>query len=222
MLIGEIISRVRNDNKLVGADVRLSDRAIFNKIKTKRDYFIKMEDDKKKLLNHIQIFTPLHEVELMDVPSVEALGFDIGRMVKRSKNKIPKIVMAGYGPIIRRVSSLDGSELIHQTTENSYSRKVKLDTHKYDNTLYFFMKNGYMYLPNVVWPSISMEAYFEDELEIEGLNNCETDICYAMQDREFLVPAYLNEVIAEKTAEEIARYYLRVPDKVEVDKNPNQ
>jgi hypothetical protein len=220
MLIGEIISRIRTTNKLVGADTRISDRYIYNQLLTKRDHFIKLEDDKKKLLNSTQIFKPLHQVDLIDVNKVEVSDLDLGEVIKRTKLKLPKIVMAGFGPVIRRVSSLDGSQLLTETKETTYSRKVNLDTAKYDRTLYYYLKDGYMYLPNIPWESISIDAYFEDPFEIDALNNCE-DNCSPMQDREFLIPSYLKEVIIQSTAEEIGRYYVRLREDININKNPN-
>jgi hypothetical protein len=221
MLIGEIISRVRTTNKLVGADIRITDRYVYNQLTTKRNYFIKLEDDKRRLLKHTQLFKPLNEVELIDVNTAEVCGIDIGKIIKRTRYKLPKIVKAGYGPVIKRVSSLDASELLVQTDENSFSRKVTLDTYKYDKTLYYFLKDGYMYFPNLPWNVVSIEAYFEDPFEVDSLNDCE-DSCEPMQNREFLVPSFLEEVIIKEASEELARYYSRLREDLNINKNPNE
>ena len=115
--IGEAISRVRNTLKAVKEDPFLTDRVIYSSLTKYGQTLLKREDNQFKLMKISSIFQVLPYIELIDVDKVEAgcLGVYSGCYFKRSKEKVPSILNGMFGPIIRTVSSIDGTIELYRT-----------------------------------------------------------------------------------------------------------
>ena len=109
------------------------------------------------------IFQVLPYVELIDVDKVEAgcIGVYSGCYFKRSKEKLPTILNGVFGPIIRTVSSIDGTIELFRTDPGTWVSMTKTTTWKYNRSIYFWYLNGYVYFPNVDWDAVRIEAIFE-------------------------------------------------------------
>jgi hypothetical protein len=77
----------------------------------------------------------------------------------------------------------------------------KSTSFKYNQTKYYWYKNGYLYFPNIDWDAVSVEGMFEDS--IEGFCNIEDESCKKAQDRTFTAPDYLFTEIEQLTQQEL-------------------
>jgi len=186
--IGEAISRVRNTLKAVKEDPFLTDRQIYFLLTKYAKTLIKREDNQFKLMKISSIFKVLPYVELIDVDKVEAgcVGVYSYCYFKRSKDKLPSILDGMFGPIIRTVSSIDGGIEMFRTDPGTWVSITKSTTYKYNKRPYFWYLNGYIYVPNVDWDAIRIEAIFEN-----NVSDCDADECMIMQDQPLNIPEYL-------------------------------
>ncbi|BCV01373.1 MAG: hypothetical protein CM15mV42_0490 [uncultured marine virus] len=70
--------------------------------------------------------------------------------------------MEGYwGPLIRTVSSLDGSIELQPTNPATYTSMSKTTSFRYNTQKYYWYLNGYLYMPNIDWDAIKLEGVFE-------------------------------------------------------------
>lgn len=186
--IGESISRVRNALKAVKEDAFLTDRQIYFVISKYGKTLIKREDNQFRLMKISSIFKVLPYIELIDVDKVEAgcLGIYSGCYFKRSKEKLPSILDGMFGPLIRTVSSIDGTIEMFRTEPGTWASITKSTTFKYNKRQYFWYLNGYLYCPNVEWDAIRVEAIFETDVP-----TCDSDECVLVQDQPFNIPEYL-------------------------------
>lgn len=186
--IGESISRVRNALKAVKEDAFLTDRQIYFVISKYGKTLIKREDNQFRLMKISSIFKVLPYIELVDVDKVEAgcLGIYSGCYFKRSKEKLPNILDGMFGPLIRTVSSIDGTIEMFRTEPGTWASITKSTTFKYNKRQYFWYLNGYLYCPNVDWDAIRVEAIFETDVP-----TCDSDECTLVQDQPFNIPEYL-------------------------------
>lgn len=186
--IGEAISRIRNALKAVKEDAFLTDRTIYFSLSKYAKTLIKREDNQFRLMKMSQIFQVLPYIELIDVDKVEAgcIGVYSECYFKRSKDKLPSILDGMFGPIIRTVSSIDGSIEMFRTDPGTWVSITKSSTFKYNKRPYFWYLNGYLYAPNIEWDAVRMEAIFENKVE-----TCDTDSCLIKQDEVLAIPDYL-------------------------------
>jgi len=197
--IGEAISRVRNILKAVKEDSFLTDRQIYFAITKYAKTLIKREDNQMRLMKMGQLFKVLPYVELIDVDKVEAgcVGVYSGCYFKRSKDKLPNILDGMFGPIIRTVSSIDSSIEVFRTEPGTWTSISKSSTFKYNKRPYFWLMNGYIYMPNVDWEAIRVEALFENDVPV-----CDEEMCTPMQDQAFNIPEYLFSEVEQYVLQE--------------------
>lgn len=197
--IGEAISRVRNTLKAVKEDSFLTDRTIYFAITKYGKTLIKREDNQFRLMKMSQLFKVLPYVELIDVDKVEAgcVGVYSGCYFKRSKEKMPSILDGMFGPLFRTVSSIDGTLELFRTDPGTWASITKSTTFKYNKRPYFWYLNGYIYVPNVEWDAIRVEALFENDVPI-----CDEEMCMPMQDQPLNIPEYLFSEVEQFVLQE--------------------
>lgn len=198
--IAEAISRVRNALKAVKEDPFLTDRQIYYVLTKYAKTLIKREDNQFRLMKISSIFKVLPYVELIDVDKVEAgcIGVYSGCYFKRSKDKLPTILDGMFGPIIRTVSSIDGGIEMFRTDPGTWVSITKSTTFKYNKRPYFWYLNGYIYVPNVDWDAIRIEAIFENDVP-----TCDSDECQLIQDQPLNIPEYLFSEIEQFALKEL-------------------
>lgn len=201
--IGEAISRVRNTLKAVKEDPFLTDRTIYYSLIKYGQSLLKREDNQFRLMKISSIFRTLPYVELIDVDKVEAdcVGVYSGCYFKRTKEKLPTIFDAALGPVIRTVSSIDGSIEMFRTDPGTWVSMTKSTTFKYNKRPYFWYLNGYLYIPNVDWDAIRVEAIFEGDTSEFTCN--EEDKCLIRQDDPLPFPEYLFSEIEQFVVQEL-------------------
>jgi len=201
--IGEAISRVRNTLKAVKEDPFLTDRTIYFSLMKYGSSLMKREDNKGKLYSMPGLFTTLSFVELIEVDKIEAecTGIFSGCIIKRTKDKLPDITVASGGPLIRSVTSIDGSVGLQETLPTLYKTITKSSTFKYNKTMYYWYINGYLYLPQVQWDAIKIDAIFEGDT---SAYNCDTENeCITRQEEQLAIPEYLFSEIEQFVIKEL-------------------
>ena len=223
MTNSELISSVRGMNKHVNADSRITDRFIYNEAISIKNNLLKQEENRNRLFSLPSLFKTLNKVELIEVDTVEACGIDSECVIKRTKEKLPKIVEGSGGYLVRNITSLDGTMSVSLSTELSVSRKISINDKHAKDEKYAYIRNEYMYFYNVEWDYVKIEAVFEDQELVDELNDCEdSDIeCQSAYDKTFPIPNYLEKSLKDILNESILRYYHRLRDDINVNKNPN-
>lgn len=198
--IGEAVSRVRNALKAVKEDPFLTDRTIYYALTKYGQTLLKREDNQFRLMKISSIFKVLPYIELIDVDKVEAgcIGVYSGCYFKRSKEKLPTIFDGALGPIIRTVSSIDGTIEMFRTDPGTWVSITKSTTFKYNTRKYFWYLNGYLYCPNIDWDAIRMEAVFEGKVDA-----CDVDQCVVRQDDPLPFPEYLFSEVEQFVIKEL-------------------
>ena len=202
--VGQAISRVRNVLKAVKEDPFLTDRTIYFAIIKYAQALIKREDVNNRLMKLSSIFNVLANVELIEVDKIEAscAGIQSGCFIKRSKYKLPGFLDGLNGPVIRTVSSLDGSIELFRTDPGTYTSMTKTTSFKYNNRFYFWYLNGYLYLPNIEWDAVRIEGAFEGSI---SSFLCEDDParCGLRQDEQMGCPEYLYAEVEQMVLQEL-------------------
>ena len=189
--IGEVISRVRGQIKGEHQDAFLTDRYIYSLILKFAQLYMRRQDSSNKLMKFNSVWQTLPYVELIEVDKIEAAcsGIQSGCTIKRTKLKLPTFMEGYWGPLIRTVSSIDGSIEMQATSPGTYTSMTKTTSFKYNTTKYFWFLNGYLYLPNVVWDAIKIEGVFEGDISQWDCDK-END-CIPRYLQEFYIPEFL-------------------------------
>lgn len=204
--IGDIVSRLRIQLKAITQDAFMTDRMIYTFVLKNAKWLMRREDSKNKLMIFSSVIQTMDFVELIEVDKVEACctGIKSDCTIKRTKDKLPIFMQGHYGPLIRAVSSIDGSELMQPTTSVNYTRFSSGSTFKYNKTKYYWFLNDYLYFPNLEWDAVRVEGIFENDISAW---TCEEDNCISRQDQSFNVPDYLLGELEAQVFKDIMGMY---------------
>lgn len=215
--IGEVISRIRNQLKAVNQDAFLTDRLIYSVVSKHAKWLMKREDGQNKLMRFNSIFQTMDYVELIEIDKVEArcTGIKSGCTFHRTKDKLPLFLEGYWGPLIRTISSLDGSVEMQPTTPSTYLSMSKSKNFKYNTAKYFWYLNDYLYFPNIDWDAVRIEGVFEDD--ISEYNCDDSTNCKVRQEQAFNVPDYLFAEMEASVLKDMMMLY-QIPSDTTNDK----
>lgn len=216
--IGELTNRLRNQLKSTRQDAFLTDRYLYSMAMKHAKLFLRREDGLSKIYRYRSAFKPLHFVELIDIDPIEAgcRCVESGCRIKRTKFRLPKVFDGYDGPLIKDVSSLDHSDICMPTTMPLWEQISKQKTFKYNKTKYYWHLDGYLYLPNVDWEAIRVEALFEEDI---SKFNCDpSDNCFYRQDSNVGIPEHLFSEIEAMVIRDLS-LQLQVPSDQSHDLN---
>lgn len=213
--IGEAISRVRNAIKAVDADSFITDRLIYSNIIKYAKMFIKRQDGQTSQAKFNSLYKRLPCVNLIDVDKVAACcEVTSGVTIKRTEEKLPSILEGVNGPLLRTVASIDGSMEVYRTTPQLYTSLQKTSGFKYNKKKYYWLLDGYLYIPNVEWSSVQIDGIFEGSLS--GLT-CD-DECQPVQQQLLNIPGDLYAQIEQQVINDFLRMTQTNTDPAPADK----
>lgn len=188
--IGDILSRIRTQIKAVKQDSLMTDRDLYAFVIKHAKWLMKREDSKNKLMSFAGVMQTLDMVELEEVDRAESCYTGIGAncTIKRTKEKVPVFMQGYFGPLIRTVASLDGSEELQPVLPSTYMHLSKSSNFKYNKTKYYWYVDDYLYFPNLEWDAVRIEGIFEDDI---SQFTSKADNCVVRSDQSFNVPDYI-------------------------------
>jgi hypothetical protein len=202
--IGDSTSRVRNVLKAVKEDPFLTDRFLYSLIMKYAKLLLRRQQNEGKIYTHTGLFEVLPCVELIDVDKVDACctGVRTGCTFKRTKDKLPEFLEGTSGPIIRQITTIDQSKRLEQTFPSTYANLSKSTYFKYNKTKYFWYLEGHIYVPDVEWEAIRIEALFDESIDAFICGNDSAD-CVVEQERDINIPDYLFAEIEQMVLQEL-------------------
>tara|TARA_R100000152_G_C6770071_1_gene196115 strand:- start:693 stop:1367 length:675 start_codon:yes stop_codon:yes gene_type:complete len=215
--IGDVVSRIRQITKAETQDAYVTDRMIYSFILKFAQTYMRRQDSTNKLKKFNSVWQSLPFVELIEVDKVEAKcsGIQSGCTIKRTKEKLPLFMEGYWGPLIRSVTSIDGSEELQPTQPGTYTSMTKTTSFKYNKTKYFWWLNGYMYFPNLEWDAIKLEGIFEGDISSW---NCDTQFdCTPRYEQQIFIPEFLYTEIEQQVVNQMMAT-LKVPPEGADDK----
>lgn len=202
--IGETTSRVRNLLKAVKEDPFLTDRFLYSLILKYGKMLLRRQENEGKIMRNDALFKAIPCVDLIEVDKVEAccIGIRTGCTFRRTKEKLPDFLEGTYGPIIRSVTSIDQSQRLQMTSPSTYANLTNSTYFKYNKKKYYWYLDGYIYIPNVEWDGIRIEALFDED--VEALNcSIDPEDCIQQQERTISIPDYLFAEIEQMVLQEL-------------------
>jgi hypothetical protein len=215
--IGEVISRVRNQMKATKQDAFITDRYLYSLLIKHAHWLMKREDSKNKLMRMASVMQTIDLLELIEIDKVDAhcSGIKSNCTIKRSCKKVPAFMQGYYGPLIRAVTSLDGSQILKPTNPTTYTALANSPNFRYNKTGYYWYINDYLYFPNIEWEAVRIEGIFEDDITSYNCDTC--DDCILRRDQNFNVPDYLHAEMESNVIKDLG-ITLQIPPDVDTNK----
>ncbi len=228
----EAISQVKSIFKQINADSRTTNKEVWSLIKKHSFWIIKRESERLKLLRMENFFQEKGCLDVIEAPIADdccKLRGILNCTIYRTKNKLPELYEDIYGPIINRITSVDGYTDIKLNTvkgikrsENSrYAKKYNTD-----KTIQAYYSNGYLYFPDKYLRIISVDGLFIEELDLEDSDcnpcaECEKK-CVKFLDKKLMLSEYLFAQVVDAIKNDLI-IKERIPEKAHTtDKNDNK
>lgn len=212
--IGEVISRLKNTLKLVNEDAFVTDRYIYNVVR-KYSESILLKYQTLNIITNPELYSQLY-LELEDSTDLpEELGglkdIIIHGNLKKSIIKVPEIRSYMGKQLIQSVYSVDYFTQYQQLTLKELAIFKNSFYRKFIKPLFYYMKDGYLYLLDDV-EKVMISAAFKDDVSVYKGNEYGKKECPRIQDSKFSYPENILSEAESMALQEIAmRYNIQLP-----------
>lgn len=211
-----LVSRIQSLLKGTSKDGRISRRLILKTAESKAKFLISQKLNDRSLYREQNLYQTISCIELIDQDIIRCpiIEFKSCRSLRRSKLKLPELIHSKYGNSLKEVTSIDGQYSFEPITPAQYrlNKKRTLKT----KTDYFYVQDGYLYLPDSEVEMVDIIVLTTDLYELEQCSSCSENKCKSAWDFEFICPDKLLEVVIQETIKELS-----LNKQIREDVNPN-
>ncbi len=225
--IRRFISDINADSRSLNADSWISPKFIYSKARSVIGDFLKKDNSSNRMLfKDPEIWSlipclPMEEVPITECGDLELLKFC--EKLMKSKYRLPGLYSDKFGAIIKEVISLNSGTTYYRAFSLREWKTKQL--RKYGNERYYFITEGYLYIPvktqdpipNPI--TVRVEGLFKEKYEVAALNNlidgCTNcpDECLKAIDYQMVIPTYLENDVKKEVINQLAQVYLKIsPD----------
>ena len=135
----------------------------------------------------------------------------------KSVKKLPEPIYSKFGDSVRTVVSIDGENEFVRVTPRQYRLNKQRDTQGM-SMKYFYVQDGYLYLPDSDVEMVDVLLLTLETDEIDNVSECtECDECKSKWDEEFVGTEKLQELVVQDTIREVSTIR-----GIQEDENPNR
>lgn len=211
-----LVSRIQTLLKGTSKDGRISRRLILKTAESKAKFLIAQKLNDRSLYREQNLYQTISCIELIEQDLIKCLivEFKSCRSLKRSKLKLPELIHSKYGNSLKEVISVDGQYSFEPITPSQYrlNKKRTIKT----KTDYFYVQDGYLYLPDSDVEMVDLVILTTDLYELEQCSSCSENKCKSAWEFEFICPDKLLEVVIQETIKELS-----LNKQIREDVNPN-
>jgi hypothetical protein len=219
----EILALLRKGLNESGADSTYTNKFLYSKLKEHAKWLIPREAKSGKLYSGTSIFQTAPCIPIIKVNSTSnCCSINTCCTLFRTRNKIANFWEDAYGPIIRRITSIDGSYSFTYISASDWERKTTNPYNKKNKEQYVFFDNGYFWFPDKAPKKVNITGFFEED--IIGKYACDKVKlpCVKFLDTRFSIPEYLTAELVSKVTQQIAQITKRLPEDADINKNTNR
>ena len=218
----EFVSRVVNNIRAIHKDSHVSRRFILNIGKTKAKFLMSQKLDEFSMFREDGIISTIDCFRLskIDSKSCSIFEFNLCDNLMRSVEKLPEGIFGKLGAGIVSVMSIDGGQEYHYISPQRYALLKRRSRYARDTSRYYYVKDGYLYLPNSTTELVEVRMFAIDRNEADSACNCGDDSknkCKSAWEAEFVCPDRFLDLVIKDTLQEVASIYRVTPP----DENPN-
>ena len=221
----EFVSRIIGDLKGLTKDGRISRRLVLSIGQDKAKFLMSQKLDELTLFREDGIISTITCFEMENVPLIECDLVDVPncKSVMKSVKKLPEGLFGKMGSGILSVSSIDGSRTFDYTNIRNY-KQIKKMRHLRNAEKYYFIQNGYIYLPNSEVEMLTIQMFALKTFEIEKVSACCDDqkICQSYWEYPFVCPDRFYDLVTRDTLAELANIYRTSVEDTNPNLDPNQ
>lgn len=160
---------------------------------------------------------------MVEVPLIDScLPLRTNCKIFRSAEKLPELWEDSNGPLLKSISSVDGSTDFFYTTSTAWASKKGDPYRKKLDKKYSFYEDGYLWVPEHNPHYVNITGFFADDVALHEQEclDCEDKECIKFLDTKFMIPGWIEAEMMNK-ALELLLNSKRIQEDEQIDKNPN-
>lgn len=219
----QIIDSLREKLRERNADSNYSNQFLYQTIIEQGKWLIRREASAGRVWLSSSLFQPF-TIRIIEVPVIDScLSIKTNCKIYRSAEKLPEMWEDANGPLLKSISSLDGSTDFFYTNSTTWASKRKDPYRDKLNTKYCFYDGGYLWIPEVNPHYVNLQGFFMDDISLtkQDCIDCEEKDCVRFLDTKFLAPEWIEAELLAKAVELLAGVSKRLPEDEQINKNPN-
>jgi len=216
----DFVARAVNGIKALSKDAHISKRYVLSIGRAKAKFLMSQKWDEFSLFREDSLISPVRcfRLEKQDIISCDIVEFRRCKDLMKSVNKLPETISGKIGAGIISVASIDGTINYDYATPNGIRNKSLRRFGDKVNQDFYYIRDGYVYLPNSTNELIDLDMLALDEAEVSAVSECSTcDECISAWDNNFICPDRFLDLVLRETIQEIASIYRTSV----ADENPN-
>lgn len=216
------IETFRDELRERNADSNYTNQFLYNVLLNHAKWLIKREVSAGRIYINNSFFQTLSCQEVIEVSTIDpCCPVKTNCKIYRTKNKLPEMWIDNQGPIVKAISSIDGTTDFFPTSATTWQSK-KLDPYQQmSDTKYTFFADNYFWFPEHNPHRVNIFGFYTDD--ITQFNDCsEKPPCIRFLDTQFMLPGWLEAEMFAKALEQVAGITKRLPEDEQIDKNTNR
>ncbi len=216
------IETFRDELRERNADSTYSNQFLYNVLLNHAKWLIKREISRGKIYINNSFFQTLSCQEVIEVSTIDSCcPVKTNCKIYRTKDKLPEMWIDEYGPVLKSISSVDGTTEFFFTSAAGWQNKRNDPYQKMTDMKYTFFSDGYLWFPEHNPHRINIYGFYTDD--ITDKSDCaEKKPCVRYLDTQFMLPGWLEGEMFAKALEQVAGITKRLPEDAQIDKNVNR
>ena len=218
----EFVSRIVNNLRALSKDSHISRRFLLRIGKTKAKFLMSQKLDELSLFREDGIISTIEcfRLKKIDSKSCSIFEFNLCDNLMRSVEQLPEGIFGKTGAGIVSVMSVDGGQEYHYISPQRYALLKRRSKYARDTSRYYYVKDGYLYLPNSTTELVEVRMFALDKAEAENACDCDDSkqpSCKSVWESDFVCPDRFLDLVVKDTLQEVASIYRSS----QPDENPN-
>lgn len=217
----QVLNSFRKKLQERSADTDYSNQELYLTLFDHAKWLIKREVRSGNVYKNNSFFQTLGCQEIIETSTIDpCCPIKVNCKIYRTKNKLPETWIDDNGPILRAITSVDGSTEFYMTTPGTWLSIKKDPYKKWSKAKYAFAADGYLWFPEHNPHYIDIVGYFIED--VEPFDGCkEKKDCTRWLDTKFPLPDWLHAEMMSKALEQLIPSKQMQAD-VQIDKNTNR
>jgi hypothetical protein len=218
----QVIESLRKKLQEAGSDSTFSNQFLYNSLMEQAQWLIRRETMSGKIYTNNSFFQTLGCQEVVEQGATDCCcPVKTHCKVYRLKDPLPELWLDDKGPVIRMVTSVDGTTEFVMTTPGTWQNKRHDPYQKMIDTKYVFFHDNYLWFPEHNPHRVNIDGFYTHDISDKSLCREKKGDCIRFLDTSFQVPEWLHAEMLAKTIQ-LLTMSKQIPEDQQPDKNPNR
>lgn len=218
----ETIDTFRKMLQEAGADSTYPNRQLYHVLLSQSKWLIKREIHSGRIYSNNAFFQNLGCVPVIETSTVDpCCPVKVNCKIYRTRDELPEMWIDNDGPVVKTVTSVDGTTEFFITSAQTWQNKRKDPYNQMSDTKYAFFANNYFWFPENNPHYVNINGFYTDDISEKSQCKDKPKDCKRFLDTEFQLPGWLHSEMFAKALQQLIPSK-QMQEDAQIDKNTNR